>query len=57
MLARSIFTVTLNRVAGIHRKMRLAAAFCFVFWIKETEQGNKKKLFSRRSSAMTPKTG
>jgi hypothetical protein len=50
MLARVIFTVTLDRVAGIHRKMRLAAVFCFVFQIEETEQGNETK-FSLPSMA------
>jgi|SRR6476660_7046220 hypothetical protein len=38
--------------------MHLAALFCFVFQIEETEQGDEKKFFiSRRGSAITPTTG
>jgi hypothetical protein len=38
--------------------MHLAALFCFVFQIEETEQGDEKKFFiSRRGCAITPKTG
>jgi hypothetical protein len=38
--------------------MHLAALFCFVFQIEETEQGDEKNFFiSRRGSAITPKTG